>query len=1850
MPEFNDLQSALKVSRAQGEQEQRSSLAARGQLRLAEEKLAFMRRVGSTATTNDLRQLQAEVESLRAKAGAALAVTARLAAEDLQQLGRFAELLDPRRSIGQLDSQQPILLFPVRLETRFKADPADSARPQLWLRIYPDEIGVDSFEPLLSQAEIDTARIYWRDWWAAAGVDAGHRAAWRAFAGPHGIGRARWIMQQFAPLNPGDEPVADPLVNVLIITHDTLIDPVEKLAIADYWQAVWAAAGNTAQVSDAADILRGALGEDRTIEVMEGTTPANLARRPADATMAKVIFLELPGADALELQHQAWASAPSARILPERFVVLGRMDESDELETLGIGSPVPGNLMVGPDPSADPSEQMRIENDELVMPDGMRWTADFEEAVTKGMALRIDLDAQQAARGFAEIIVLGVRLSSDIETSREALETLITRHCASRKGMEILPQGTPTNNTEEGPSGYSWAGDPDAGFDQVFASATLDDPTSGTQRCDGRQLADALGINPETTRLLPNYFEQDLYDAVAMNTALWPATLGYFLDKMVSPLIGKQDRAWTRDFFCTHVKGRGAVPAIRVGKQPYGILPVAPLHRLRWPDRTTDIQPNSVVVPPNRMQQLYNFLLRVDLDWEVMAQAATRIGAGDDPHEALLKVIALHPNSVSFYSEIAQSAEQIVNMYRFFGPFGSIVASLVAGQYSLSGIDLLDRLGIRSTNSDEPIPDILQKFFLKGPALLKGPLIDLPPLSETEGLLVARADGQNYLTWLASAARISHNALRMQAGFDNGRPPTALLYLMLRNALDVGFVDTAIDLHVQAGLLSEEAERAARAEPRFLGIQQQETFVNPWSFLYTRQEAIVGNRTIDVGDWLPSVLTTLRPWLAYQLEAIDHLALLPRSRLERAFSEHLDCCSYRLDSWWGAVLENRLETMRKSVPDVLQQGCYLGAFGIVQDLRPAASALQLASVGDGAASEINRLGDPPLQRDPANAGYMLTPSLDHAVSAAVLRNGQLAHSGSELGNTMAVDLRSERVRLALSIIEGIRGGQSLGALLGYRFERALHDRVALFLDEYILDFRQTFPLVAGKTDPDTAAPGEPIETVDARNVVDGRALVDAILESGQSAYPFGITGLPMIAETNRRAAMQQEMLKLTEVADAVGDLLLAESVHQVVRGNYDRAASTLNAAAKGDFPPIPEIATTPRSGVTLVHRMALHFESGISPDDAALITPRAQSEPAMDRWLALVLPPLADLVVQVQITERISGAVQEHVVSAADLGLAPADMLYIGALDGVQSASALDDLVLYHVKDALVPDGAALVTIAYTARVDGKISLFEAAPLIRALRDMLLRSRPLRPTDLSLQSEARKGDNAFPTVGMARLIKARDALQAARDAWLALADDGDTMLASTDHDVVAAAVQAGIDTLTDRFAERAAQLALFSIPNHGAAATLEWRRARFAELRGRAVEALVRWDAKLANFDARMASYAAFLPAALDEDRIAHLLGSERTLLTTSSSIDTADHAAFATELKSALRPAFVAARDDLAMCAAITHDLSFLHTRLADIEPAMAVHDAVGITRVDEVDKAVFQAGELTHLAREVVADLDRRLKVHAERRIAAEAAAPDKQPELAREALQAIFGEEFVIVPEFVMTPASAAELASAWADRASLLDHARNNAGHAFPVDDWLLGMARVRDKPAAFEKASMLREAFSRTEIVLTPLQLPYVAQDIWLGLEFPPVHPVTGDDLLEGERLCYTAHISGVFNPASMQVGLLLDEWTEFIPSREETAGLAFHYNRPNAEAPQSLLLAMPASTGEGNWQWDDLVDCVREAMHLARLRAVEPEQVQETPYGRFLPALVSTLTTYPLMPGLNLAYNNAIQFLEKDDE
>ena len=219
--------------------------------------------------------------------------------------------------------------------------------------------------------------------------------------------------------------------------------------------------------------------------------------------------------------------------------------------------------------------------------------------------------------------------------------------------------------------------------------------------------------------------------------------------------------------------------------------------------------------------------------------------------------------------------------------------------------------------------------------------------------------------------------------------------------------------------------------------------------------------------------------------AVGRLADRPSAILDRLTRATLDSCSHRLDAWMTAYASRRLADVRVLHP----AGIHIGGYAWVENLRPKPSPLP---VPDPPAGETG-----PLVVDPSNAGFVAAPSLTHAATAALLLSGYLSHRDDSAGpvseKAFAIDLSSERVRLARWLLDGVRQGQPLGALLGYRFERSLHDasRPGLELDRFIRPFRALAPLLAGRGE-DVPATVAAVEAVAAANVVDGLALLHPV--------------------------------------------------------------------------------------------------------------------------------------------------------------------------------------------------------------------------------------------------------------------------------------------------------------------------------------------------------------------------------------------------------------------------------------------------------------------------------------------------------------------------------------------------------------------------------------------------------------------------------------------------------------------------------------------------------------------------------------------------------------------------------------
>jgi hypothetical protein len=326
------------------------------------------------------------------------------------------------------------------------------------------------------------------------------------------------------------------------------------------------------------------------------------------------------------------------------------------------------------------------------------------------------------------------------------------------------------------------------------------------------------------------------------------------------------------------------------------------------------------------------------------------------------------------------------------------------------------------------------------------------------------------------------------------------------------------------------------------------------------------------------------------------------------------------------------DDVAESDADDAGSGIYVGAWGFLENLEP----------------------DPDGQD---HGEYIQAPSVQQATTAAILRGGNQAYEAEDEGHLSSVDLSADRVRLAQTILDGVRDGQALSALLGYRFERALQDRD---LQAYVLAYREAFP---GTTENRNRDEGQSATLGVKYDVVDGYALYQLLdYDTDQEGVDVAPSYPDHLPDPDVDPAVEEALVTLVDAVDAVRDLLTAESVHQFAQGNATRAKVSLDTVAADGLVPDLDVVDTPRTETSITHRLSVTFgdldattpaawsfdnrldhppvKAVGSGDDAAPGVPapaddgyanghqlqvRADAEPNLDAWLGETLPSPADV-------------------------------------------------------------------------------------------------------------------------------------------------------------------------------------------------------------------------------------------------------------------------------------------------------------------------------------------------------------------------------------------------------------------------------------------------------------------------------------------------------------------------------------------------------------------------------------------------------------------------------------------------
>jgi hypothetical protein len=1019
---------------------------------------------------------------------------------------------------------------------------------------------------------------------------------------------------------------------------------------------------------------------------------------------------------------QAYVRPPVARALPDRWLMRAYTG------TAVIGeawtAPVAPDPHLAPDPQSVPGsggDGSTGRSDGLAVDPELQWLIDYATAVAAGMA--VDVPLPPGTTRVDRVVAVGVRASTAPADGAGELGALLTAHRYT-DGLGFLPVGSATSNTPGQRSAGDRHSDPITLWECEFGAP------AGAE-ADAARLALALGVRPGVVDGVENATDSQDAPARAMQTATWAATWGYYLRELIeASTLGGATIEAVRAHYLAYVRGRGTQPTLRVGRQPYGVLPLLPL--ARW---ATD---GAAPVVDRTARLLQN----VRPLWQHGIGAPVTAAEGTDFDTAFTRVMSTGATGRS-YSIRSAVADRSVNPLIFTGidpaPGVGVIDAMIGSLLGLGSNPLI--LDVFSPTAQpvraplvvdptDPTPDATVQAAIRG-------LKDANPM-----LVLAKT------LWFtprpSGPATLLHTLLRRSVLLEYAAAGVSLRTLVplvpaapgVRTAAggeQIGQGDLAV---AEAGepLVAQRAAPTATTGSLLVGLSPDPSggftpVATTPGLLSAPLASVTGS--LATGEWLwrnPTLQSQSRQSLDETLTALDQLAGLTAADLEILLPETLDLATHRWTAWAESIAAEKLDRLRAATP----AGITLGGWGVVEGVaRAARTAVDPAISAD--------MSTGPLWENARAGGFVHAPSTAQAATAAVLRSGHLAHGG-DIDTTFAVDLSSGQARIATTLAEGIRNGQELGALLGYEIERYLHEHSA---DALIAPLRAYAPRWKASG---TFVEGEPEEIVSPSAVVDGLALATADVSAVVAAViPGSAAGNPALAATLTTALQW-----LQSHQDALADLLTAEAVHQVLLGNAARASAALDAAARGGLPPAEfDVLRTPRRGAALTCRVGVLLpEPGGAPRGGWPQSPRGAADPAVTAWLAAMLPPLS--AVRLRVADP-QGAEREVAIPAGT-ALGPLDLV----LDTAEVVRTRVQLGL--------PPGSTLIAGRAPGWSALTVGLDELLTLAARLRDVVS-ARPLRAADLvPAQSPPEQAEERDAVDLLARCTAARKALQAAQSA------------------------------------------------------------------------------------------------------------------------------------------------------------------------------------------------------------------------------------------------------------------------------------------------------------------------------------------------------------------------------------------------------------------------------------------------------------------------------------------------------
>ena len=893
--------------------------------------------------------------------------------------------------------------------------------------------------------------------------------------------------------------------------------------------------------------------------------------------------------------------------------------------------------------------------------------------------------------------------------------------------------------------------------------------------------------------------------------------------------------------------------------------------------------------------------------------------------------------------------------------------------------------------------------------------------------------------------------------------------------------------------------------------------------------------------------------------------------------EVMDLLTHRLDAWFMGILNYWIATRKPVSP-------YIGAWGWVFDLNKKTEA-----------------------EKKSDNEFILAPSINQAITAAVLRSSYRRSKDPRL----CINLNSARVRKAMRLIDGIRGGLSVGAVLGADFERVIHDAYKINskheLDRYILPLRVCFPLNLATEDAQANESKEEASNSYLMSVVNFELLLDTFYDDWQkqtlsisdylvqnniiqSWFDNAIRSdqehngwiLSTIqGDPNNQSSFMRIAQLVEEVADsydAYSDVVVSEGVYQLVSGNRVAFVAALRSIAEGKMPPYPTITEIPMDSAYFSVKTAIAFPCEEYSAEGVM----AKLQPELNEWITRQIGDLN------QIFYCLKSENETATYTVGELGISALEYLYLSSnMDSFKRF-----ILLSHNNTS---DETFEVDIRAEMLQNGERTMFQTSLLLDSLRPLLQTARMLTADHFRYTPITEEDGSTYTEAD----ISGVDVSDLAKNVDYLMSYCNDKILCEADYFIKYEEKEDGNHVLYMDYTEDDFPKMLNIL--------------RECYLLGMS-NALSSWSYLLIQQ----------LPKELDDNQQTDFLSEKqnKTKIFIDNFIQT-----------------IVQLKTNIDQAEKIKEKIIKYSSQVSTLEK-----------EIDSCNQNLWKTkrGESESITLESrISDLTQQLE-DLQNSFSAMT-----QLDVYTQMIHSILPASFKVLSKFKLDTLSSDDFLD-MQEQMKPEFHYRNVS--SLEIEEWMEETAKVREPMQHLHAVKLFREAHDMELSETAVLQMPFseyrclqcgnisnkkenscsfcgsennlqktFKEHEWLGCE------LTDESLLEDkDSIVILEKESLKIEEGQYNCGILLDNWLELIPYRKQQGGIVFHCDQPDAEAPNVILYAIHPSAKESNvWTSKNVEDIIMEAHFMTKLRTIEPDHLYQDP-------VLSTILPLTIIPNHKL--------------